>query len=193
MNKFKLASLNIAIAIKIIMIIAALVIIGLFIIAEIEYQNARTNKCENTGQRQQEYNSKIKMYLNKEGVKGSEIQSLIDNIISQNQENVYNNSEFIGIKLEGNLEANYENSESLKEACEKANMFSYDTGEIIRDADNTIVNVSNAVKQMEELKKYINNDIYYSTNEVYDTFGFIVWVKISETEKGEENENENKR
>ena len=74
------------------------------------------------------YNSKIKPYVN-EGVKGSEIKSMIDEIIDQNNNYIGEVELFIGIMIEDNESlSNYsaEEQNTLREACEEASAWRID-------------------------------------------------------------------
>lgn len=97
-----------------------------------------------------------------DAVKGSEVKSLIDNIISKNQADVGKEGRFISIEVEGNILnfqnttsgnaetiPNYEEGDELAKACAEAN--SYDGGK------NTTEKVAIATSEMNKLKLRINS------------------------------------
>ena len=117
------------------------------------------------------YNSKIKAYINDE-VRGSEVKSLIENVISQNEENAGDTGKFIGISTD------IENS--VTEACLKASMYDSKTGELASEpGDNTDENVEAAAKAMGALKSKINAAKTYKISAVQAS-GVYVWVVIEE-------------
>ena len=196
MNKFKLASLNIAITIELLMIFLAIIIIILFSVDMYitKVDEPLNYKVDYHEQEVLFYNGKITPYIGEE-VKGSEIKSLIDNIISQNEENIGLDGKFIGIKVEENSIEGFEEYEELEAACKKASIYNIE-GEFIEDyykGNNDHINVKNAGELMLQLKMKISSFNSYSVKGILGKDGFYVWIKISETEKGEENENENKR
>ena len=119
------------------------------------------------------YNAKIKAYINDEA-KGIEVKSLIDNVISQNEENVGETGKFIGISTD--IE------ESVTEACSKASMYDSTTGKLANEpGDNTDENVEAAAKAMGTLKSKINAAKTYKISAVQAS-GVYVWVVIEENE-----------
>lgn len=119
------------------------------------------------------YNAKIKAYINDEA-KGIEVKSLIDNVISQNEENVGETGKFIGISTD--IE------ESVTEACSKASMYDSTTGKLANEpGDNTDENVEAAAKAMGTLKSKINAAKTYKISAVQAS-GVYVWLVIEENE-----------
>ncbi len=117
------------------------------------------------------YNSKIKAYISDEA-RGSEVKSLIDNVISQNEENAGETGKFIGISTD------IENS--VTEACLKASMYDSKTGELASEpGDNTDENVEAAAKAMGTLKSKINAAKNYKVSAVQAS-GVYVWLAIEE-------------
>ena len=139
------------------------------------------------------YNAKVKSYLG-DTIKGSEVKSMIDNIISMNQENVGKSGKFISIEVTGNYSKlsaeqqgvlssancknlqNYntsslQNGKNLAEACAAANF--YDSG------DNTTGNVAKATGEMTTLKSKINSAKNYKVVADYEA-GAIIRVGIGQ-------------
>jgi hypothetical protein len=183
MNKFKLASLNIAITIELLMIFLAIIIIILFsmdmyITKVVEPLNYKADYHE---QEVSFYNGKINSCIGEE-VKGSEIKSLIDNIISQNEENIGLDGKFIGIKVEENSIEGFEEYEELEAACKKASIYNIE-GEFIEEyykGNNDQINVNYARKLMQQLKTKISSFKSYSVKDILGKDGFYVWIIIKE-------------
>ncbi len=125
------------------------------------------------------YNANIEPYVNNV-LEGSEVKSMIDVIISMNQENIGEDGKFIGIMIEdGTVIESYNQKENLKKACEKANTFSSDEASRIVEGNNTEKNVEKASQHMEALKKAINPQKLYNIKAcMYD--GQYTWIIISE-------------
>ena len=123
------------------------------------------------------YNSKAGEFVG-EQIEGSYIQKEIDEIISLNTIDAKEkNKRFIGIKVKEGSIANYNDEESLYNACQKANSIEYGTGKELSDSENTEENVNKANEQMKNLKTKINNQkLYKVTAKSYN--GVIVWIII---------------
>ena len=167
---------------------AILICILLIAVAMYIYNSANsTIKSAASQMSQQEkdiYNSKIKPYIN-DGVKGSEIKSMIDNIISMNQENVGEQGKFIGINVEADKITDYTEQENLLKACNDASVYDATSGSGT-NGDNTEANVKAATQEMTKLKLKINSQKKYDV-EATMSQGIYVWVKITETDKGTSN------
>lgn len=156
-----------------ILICILLIAIGMYI-----YNSANATVDSAVSQMSQQekdiYNAKVRSYLG-DTVKGSEVKSMIDNIISMNQENVGKSGKFITIEVMGSLSqlsdenktalsatkalTNYNtgnnttNGTTLAAKCKAANF--YDDGE------NTSSAVAEATAQMNTLKSKINSSKNY--------------------------------
>lgn len=172
-----------------ILICILLIAIGMYI-----YNSANATVDSAVSQMSQQekdiYNAKVKSYLG-DTVKGSEVKSMIDNIISMNQENVGKSGKFISIEVMGNFSKlsaanqtalsstkklqNFNTSGSnggdLATACAAANF--YDTGE------NTTANVAAATSQMTTLKSKINSAKNYKVVADFEA-GAIIRVGIGQ-------------
>ena len=166
---------------------AILICILLIAVAMYVYNSANaTIKAAGSQMSQQEkdmYNAKIKPYVG-EGTKGSEVKSMIDNIISMNQENVGEQGKFIGITV-GDI-TNYSSDTSLNtvaSACQKASVYPMPSGETSvnppSDADNTEDNVHNATQAMTKLKTKINSQKSYTVSAT-QVQGIYTWIDITE-------------
>lgn len=151
---------------------------------EEEEEYARIRRLRYTGMSQQEkdiYNAKIKSYVNNE-IKGSEVRSMIEEIISMNQSNIGERGKFIGIQIKGTIQGySEEDSENLKKACEQASSYNSQTGQLYENptSDNTESNVKNATENMEKMKKKINRENKYNVEGLMDQ-GIYTWIIISE-------------
>ena len=158
---------------------AILICILLIAVAMYVYNSANaTIKAAGSQMSQQEkdmYNAKIKPYVG-EGTKGSEVKSMIDNIISMNQENVGEQGKFIGIRVGTDEITNYHEETALANACNAASVYGGDD-----DADNTEDNVHEATQAMTALKSKINSQKSYIV-EAEQVQGIYTWINI--TEKG---------
>ena len=129
------------------------------------------------------YNAKIKPYVNN-GVKGSDVKSMIDEIISMNQSNVGEDGKFIGIQIKETIQGySEEDSENLKKACEQASSYNSQTGQLYENPtrDNTESNVKNATENITKLKRKINSQNNYNVEGLMDQ-GIYTWIIISEAE-----------
>ena len=122
------------------------------------------------------YNAKIKPYID-EGVKGSKVKSLIDQVISMNQENAGVLGKFIGIKAKENSIKNYESYEELLNACRKASIYDFDDGSRIKNSTNSEENVIKATEEMTKLKAKINSQRSYNVK-AWAYKENIVWIYI---------------
>ena len=133
------------------------------------------------------YHAKIKPYLG-ERIKGSEVKSMIDNIISMNREGEGEQGKFIGITV-GNI-TNYSTDDSLNNVasvCQKASEYPMPKEDgteenPLSDADNTEDNVEATIKEMAKLKTKINSQKSYTVTatqvgEIY------TWINITEEEQ----------
>ena len=175
----------------IIALIYIIALVALICISMKIYNNSKANEPKKSygfnRMSQQEkdiYNSKIKPYID-DGVKGSEIKSMIDNIISMNQENVGEQGKFIGINVEADKITDYTEQENLLKACNDASVYDATSGSGT-NGDNTEANVKAATQEMTKLKLKINSQKKYDV-EATMSQGIYVWVKITETDKGTNN------
>lgn len=164
-----------------ILICILLIAIGMYI-----YNSANATVDSAVSQMSQQekdiYNAKVKSYLG-DTVKGSEVKSMIDNIISMNQENVGKSGKFISIEVNNNITnfkgtltngkdlTRYTTGEALATACANANF--YDNGE------NTTAKVAEATAQMNTLKSKINSAKNYVVVADYEA-GAIIRVGIGQ-------------
>ncbi len=153
---------------------------------EEEEEYARIRRLRYTGMSQQEkdiYNATVHSYLYND-VKGSEVKSMIDAIISSNQACVGERGKFIGIRIKGTLKGvSEEESDNLKKACEQASIYNSQTGQMNENPtdNNTESNVKNATENMEKMKKKINSQSKYNVEGLMDQ-GIYTWIIISEAE-----------
>ena len=110
------------------------------------------------------YNSGIKAYLG-DSVKGSQVRSLIDSIISMNMSNVDEEGKFVSVSVSDI--AGYSEESDLDSACKTAKK------------DNSSSNVSDATSEMAKLKSVISAARNYKVEAEYED-GIIVEVNISE-------------
>ena len=126
------------------------------------------------------YNAKIKRYVDdaytNDRIEGSKVKSMIDDIISMNQENVGENRKFIGIITEGIDDFN---GGELKEACEKASIYSSNNIEDITEGENNAENVSDASSKMMKLKSKIDPEKKYNIDSLMSE-GMYSWITIKE-------------
>lgn len=131
------------------------------------------------GMSQQEkdiYNAKVKPYIS-ESVKGSEVISMIDIIISKNQENANQTAKFISIDAK-NIE--YADELKLEEACKKCDFYN-------GEGNNSEENVQETTREIIKLKRKIKSSKKYKVEAEYKD-GIIYKVIISENEKESGNE-----
>ena len=158
---------------------AILICILLIAVAMYVYNSANaTIKAAGSQMSQQEkdmYNAKIKPYVG-EGILGSEVKSMIDNIISMNQENAGEQGKFIGITV-GTV-TNYKSDDHthLDTACQNASVYGEKD-----DADNTEDNVHDATQEMTKLKSKINSQKNYDITAT-QVQGIYTWINITETD-----------
>ena len=161
---------------------AILICILLIAVAMYIYNSANaTIKSAGSKMSQQEkdiYNANIQSYVNN-GVKGSEIKSMIDSIISQNQSNVGEEGKFIGVYTNGNI-SNYDRATNLSSACNNASVYSNNDGSTIDDGENNETNVQEATTEMKKLKAKINSQKNYDV-EAKMSQGIYTWIIISES------------
>lgn len=173
-----------------ILICILLIAIGMYI-----YNSANSTVDSAVSQMSQQekdiYNAKVKSYLG-DTIKGSEVKSMIDNIISMNQENVGKSGKFISIEVVGGFsKLTKENQTALKDAkvltnfnnkdaakgtdlaakCAAANF--YDGGE------NSTSAVAEATSQMTTLKSKINSAKNYKVVADFEA-GAIIRVGIGQ-------------
>lgn len=164
-----------------ILICILLIAIGMYI-----YNSANSTVDSAVSQMSQQekdiYNAKVKSYLG-DTIKGSEVKSMIDNIISMNQENVGKSGKFISIEVKNNIDCfkntltngkdltNYKTGDQLAAKCKAANF--YDGGE------NTTEHVADATAQMTTLKSKINSAKNYVVSADYEA-GAIIRVGIGQ-------------
>lgn len=161
---------------------AILICILLIAVAMYIYNSANaTIKSAASQMSQQEkdiYNSKVKPYVN-EGVKGSEVKSMIDEIISMNQANAGEQGKFIGITA-GTI-VNYSSQSALKAACQKASIYKEENTETVyNEGNNTEANVKAATEEMTKLKKILVSQKNYDvTAKMFQ--GIYVWINITQS------------
>ena len=159
---------------------AILICILLIAVAMYVYNSANaTIKAAGSQMSQQEkdmYNAKIKTYVG-EVTKGSEVKSMIDNIISMNQENVGEQGKFIGIYVPSNGVTNY--SGDVGKECAKASVYKKDGVTAVSGADNTEANVHDATTAMTALKTKINSQKSYTVSADMEQ-GIYTWITIKE-------------
>ena len=177
----KLDYKKLIIALIYIIALAALICISMKI-----YNNSKVNKPTGpysmVSQIEKDiYNSKIARYTNdSDGVKGSEIKSMIDNIISMNQENLGKDGKFVGVIIEKGAITDYENEKELLDACKKVSVLDPDTLEYIeKDISNAEIYVKNVTGELKTLKNKIKSKNNYIV-EAEMAYGIIFWVKIAE-------------
>lgn len=162
---------------------AILICILLIAVAMYIYNSANaTIKSAGSKMSQQEkdiYNANIQSYVNN-GVKGSEVKSMIDSIVSQNQSNVGEEGKFIGVLTNGNI-SNYNAADTLKTACEQASVYSSNDGSSIDDGQNNESRVQTATKEMKILKAKINSQKNYDVDALMSQ-GIYTWIIIKESE-----------
>lgn len=164
--------------IKIIILIQLIILIGMIMIMrlhpfgdhEIVYYVKQMSQQE-----KDTYNAKVKQYIG-DTLKGTKAISMLDTIMSMNQENMNQFGKFISVQAENITEYSDKDKESLEEACKKCNSFEDDIG------DNTEENVKNSIKQIEKLKSKIDSSKKYKIKAEY-TDGIIYKVKIVENDK----------
>lgn len=120
--------------------------------------------------------SKIESYFGGE-IKGSELKSLIDTIISMNLADAGDRGKFVGINVKENSITNYRGYKDLYDACQKANIYDFDDGTIIEESDNSEENVTEATREMAKLKTKINSQKKYNVK-AFAYEGNIVWIYI---------------
>lgn len=129
------------------------------------------------------YNAKIKPYV-KDGVKGSDVKSMLDEIIAKNQNNVGKKGQFIGIRTENIYD--YENE--IEEICKKASIYDSKTGAVVNYNEKETINneesVVEATKEIKKLKSKIESNKKYNITVVMNE-GIYTWITISELEKNE--------
>lgn len=121
-------------------------------------------------------------------VKGSEVKTVIANIISMNSANIENEGNFISIEVEGSILnfqsktsgkavaiTNFKEGDKLAERCATAN--SYDGGE------NTSENVNTATVEMHKLISKINSNKKYEVVADYVEEYKVIRIYIGEIEK----------
>ena len=160
---------------------AILICILLIAVAMYIYNSANaTIKSAGSKMSQQEkdiYNANIQSYVNN-GVKGSEVKSMIDSIISQNQSNVGEEGKFIGLYTNGTI-SNYNNGSKLRSECEAASVYDATDGSKIVAGENNETLVQNATKAMKELKSKINSQKNYNVDALMSQ-GIYTWIIVEE-------------
>ena len=111
------------------------------------------------------YNANVKQYLG-DGIKGSEVKSMLESIISQNQANVEDEGKFIAVFVDEI--SNFDEADDLKDICREALN------------DNSEDNVSEATDAIKGLKSKINSAKNYSVEADYGDKGKIESVTITE-------------
>lgn len=130
----------------------------------------KESKCETTFYEMEIYNPKVKPYLG-DTVKGSEVKSMLDVIISMNQENSTETGKFITINAK-NIKKYDNASEELAEVCNTCNYFGVITekGDFTTDTkgegNNSEENVKEATNVMNKLKQKINSAKRYKITAV---------------------------
>lgn len=160
---------------------AILICILLIAVAMYIYNSANaTIKSAGSKMSQQEkdiYNSNIQPYVN-DGVKGSEVKSMIDTIISQNQSNVGDEGKFVAIEV-GTIN-NYNDGGTLHSACQEASVYQQADGVTpVNGSDNNEAKVKAATEQMKKLKSKINSQKNYNVSAKMCQ-GIYTWIKIEQ-------------
>ena len=141
-----------------------------------EEKGSLENDFEPMSQQEKDmYNAKIRPYIAEE-IKGSEVKSLIDNIISMNQDNIGNTGKFIGIRVTKGSITNYDEEDALATACNAASIYGGDA-----DAENSEENVQDTIEKMTTLKSKINSQKTYNI-EAEQVQGIYTWIVIQEAE-----------
>ena len=187
MNKKEISnsSLNIAIAIKMIMILAALVLLTMMLSDKFNL-TAEPHGSTMAQQEKDMYNARIRPYVG-DGIRGSEVKSMIDNIISMNQENVGEQGKFIGITV-GNI-TNYSTDDSLNNVaslCQKATVYPMPKEDGTeenppQDSENNDERVKAATEAMTTLKMKIDSKKSYTVTAA-QVGGMYTWINITEME-----------
>ena len=141
-----------------ILICILLIAIGMYIYNS---ANATVNSAVSQMSQQEKdiYNAKVNSYVG-EAIKGSEVKSMIDNVISMNQENATKSGKFISITAVG--VKNYNDVDKLDKACNECNFYGTATSGVFSTdtagkGDNSETNVKNATTAMTTLKSKINS------------------------------------
>lgn len=141
-----------------ILICILLIAIGMYIYNS---ANATVNSAVSQMSQQEKdiYNAKVNSYVG-EAIKGSEVKSMIDNVISMNQENATKSGKFISITAVD--VKNYDKVGDLDAACNKCNFYGTATQGTFStaqsgDGDNSEANVKAATEAMTKLKSKINS------------------------------------
>ncbi len=164
-----------------ILICILLIAIGMYIYQSAQGTiNAAASKMSN--QDKQIYNSMIEKYVG-ENKRGSDVKAMIEQVISQNDQNVGESGKFISIKVvNGESIPNLKKSDGtadtsggqLGTACDAANVYASTPG------DNTQTNVDAAKKEMRQLYKAISSGKSYSVSDdggVQDGIIHTVFIK----------------
>lgn len=171
-----------------ILICILLIAIGMYI-----YNSANSTVDSAVSQMSQQekdiYNAKVKSYLG-DTIKGSEVKSMIDNIISMNQENVGKSGKFISIEVKDSFSClTTENQTALTDGDKITKLTNFTTGANLADkckaanfydnGDNTTANVASATNEMTKLKSKINSAKNYKVVADYEA-GAIIRVGIGQ-------------
>lgn len=153
-----------------ILICILLIAIGMYI-----YNSANaTIKSAASQMSQQEkdiYNAKVKPYTG-DTIKGSEVISMIETVISMNQENANQTGKFISIEATGIKNYKETDSTALVDTCKTCNFFGDGQG------NNDEGNVKLATQQMTKLKSKINSSKKYQV-EAEQEEGVIIKITIT--------------
>ena len=162
-----------------ILICILLIAIGMYIYQSAQGTiNAAASKMSN--QDKQIYNSMIEKYVG-ENKRGSDVKAMIEQVISQNDQNVGESGKFIKV-VNGESIPNLKKSDGtadtsggqLGTACDAANVYASTPG------DNTQTNVDAAKKEMRQLYKAISSGKSYSVSDdggVQDGIIHTVFIK----------------
>ena len=137
--------------------------------------------CYSSGMSQQEkdiHNAKVQPYIG-DTIKGSEVISMLETIISMNQENIDIKGKFISVQVEDINNFDKEAEERLDKTCKICNYYD-------GDKNNNEENVKNATEEIINLKRKINSSKKYKV-EAEDNEGVIYKIKISKKDEEKTN------
>lgn len=157
-----------------ILICILLIAIGMYV-----YNSANATVGSAVSQMSQQekdiYNAKVKSYIG-DTVKGSEVKSMIENVISMNQENANKSGKFISITAK-NIK-NYDKGGALDTACNTCNFYgSANSGTFTASKSgtgkNSEENVKTATEEMTTLKSKINSAKSYKVSAVQQEGAYV--------------------
>ncbi len=163
------------------LIIAGAILISILLIAISMYiyqsahstiQTAATSMSQND---KNMYNATVKNYSTKGTLNGTDVKSMIEDIITQNSQYVGESGKFISIHVStGEPVAGYTDSGTLESACKAANVY-----EDKDNGDNTQDHINTARDEYRKLAKKISSGKKYTVTET-EQDGIIYAVTIAE-------------